>query len=76
VNEESLLGPVVPDGYTELCLVGELNLVGILLSLVDSFLDLIHRKYIGDGRLLLAVPLLAFLILQAFGDCFACTHFL
>jgi hypothetical protein len=58
VNEKSLLGPSVPDGYVELCLVGELNLVGILLSSVDSFLDLIYHGYVGDRRSFLAVPFL------------------
>ena len=76
MNEENLLGPGVPDGYTELCVVGELNLVGILLSSVDSFLDLIYHRYVGDRRSFLAVPFLAFLIFQAFGDCLARTHHL
>ncbi len=74
MNEESLLGTSVPDGYTKLCLVGEFDFVGILLPLVDSFLDIIHYRNVGDGRLLFAVPLLTVLIFQAFGDCLACTH--
>jgi hypothetical protein len=74
MNEEGLLGPSVPDGYTKLCLVREFYLVGILLPLVDSLLDLIHYRYVRDGRSLLAVLLLALLIFQASGDCLACTH--
>jgi hypothetical protein len=62
--------------YTELCLVRELNLVGILLSRFDSFLDLVHHRHVGDRRPLLAVSLLALLTFQAFGDCLARTHLL
>jgi hypothetical protein len=52
VNEEGLLVPSVPDEYTKLCLVGEFNLIRVLLPLVDSVLDLIlYTRYIGDGLL-------------------------
>ncbi len=76
MNEEGLLGTSVPDGYTKLCLVGEFDFVGIFLPLVDSFLDLIHYRNVGNGRSLFAVPLLALMIFQAFGDCLARTHLL
>jgi hypothetical protein len=68
VNQESLLGPTVPDGYTKLGLVRELNLIGIFLPLRNSFLELIYYGHVGDGRTLLPVPFLALLVLEAFGD--------
>ena len=74
MNEKGFLGPSVPDRYTKLGLVGEFNLVGVFLPLSDGFLDLIYCGYIGNGRTLLLVPLSAFLVLEAFGDCLACTH--
>jgi hypothetical protein len=68
VNQESLLGPSVPDGYTKLGLVGEFNLKGVFLPLPDGFFDLIYYEHIGDGRTLLLVPFLALLVLEAFRD--------
>ncbi len=68
VNQENLLGPSVPDGYTKLRLVREFNLIGVFLPLCDGFLDLIYYGHIGDGRTLLPVPLLALLALKALGD--------
>ncbi len=50
VNEEGLLGNSVSDGYTKHCLVGEFDFVGILVPLVDSFLDLIHYRNVRDGK--------------------------
>ncbi len=76
MNEEGLLGPSVLDGYTKLCLVGEFDLVRILLPLVDSFLDLVHYRDVGDGRPLLADSLLALLIFRAIEDCLACSFFI
>ena len=73
MNEKGLSGPSVPDGYTKLCLVGELNLVGLLLPLHDSFLDLIYYGHVGDGRTFLLVPFFTLLVFEAFGDCLAHT---
>ncbi len=68
VNQESLLGPSVPDGYIKLGLVREFNLIGVFLPLRDGFLDLIYYEHVGDGRTLLPVPFLALLVLEAFRD--------
>ena len=68
MNQESLLGPSVPDGYTKLGLIGEFNLVGLFLPLRNGFLDLIYYGHVGDGRTLLPVPFLALLVLEALGD--------
>jgi hypothetical protein len=74
MNEKGLLGPGVPDGYTELSLVGEFDFVRKIFSLRDGILDLIYHGYVGNRWTLLPVPFLALLVLEAFGDCLACTH--
>ena len=67
MNEKSLLGPSVPDGYTKLGLIGEFDFVRKIFSLRDGFLDLIYHKYVGDRRTFLPVPFLALLVFEAFG---------
>ena len=57
MNEKSLLGPSVPDGCTELGLVGEFDLVRKIFLLRDGFLDLIYHGYVGDRRTFLPVSL-------------------
>ncbi len=66
LNEKSLLGPSVPDGYTKLSLVREFDLVRKILLLRDGFLDLIYHRYVGDKRMFLPVPFLALLVLEVF----------
>ncbi len=74
MNEKGLLGPSVSDGYTRLCRVGEFDLVGVFLPLRDGFLDLIHSGHLGDWRMILLVPFLTLLVLEASGDRLAHTH--
>ncbi len=74
MNEKGFLGPSVPDGYTNVGLVGEFDLDRKIFPLQDGFLDLIYHGYVGDRRTFLTVLLLALLVLDAFGDCLARTH--
>ena len=37
----------VPNGYTELSLVGEFDFVRKIFSLRDGFLDLVYHRYVG-----------------------------
>ena len=73
-DEKGLLCSCVPDGYTELGLVGEFDFVRKIFSLRDGFLDLVYHGYVGDRRTFLPVSLFALLVLEAFRNCLARTH--
>ena len=74
MNEKGLLCPGVPDGYTELGLVGKFDFVRKIFSLQDGFLDLVGNRYVGNRWAFLPISFLAVLVLEAFRDCLARTH--
>ena len=74
VNEKGLLGSCVPDGYTELGLVGEFDFIRKIFSLRDCFLDLVGNRYVGNRGTFLPISFLALLVLEAFGNCLVHTH--
>ena len=74
MNEKGLLGPGVPDGYTELSLVGEFDFVRKIFSLRAGFLDLVGNRYVGNRWMFLPISLFALLVLEAFRNCLVRTH--